>query len=110
LLFSLMGANEDQMIVSDVVSAHLRSINADHLTDIDASDERTVKPWFSGRLRLAPPVPDLTAKGFKLIGARLDYVRGQAVAALVYRRDDHVFNLFVAPAAGADHAPDLHAM
>jgi anti-sigma factor RsiW len=89
---------EDQMLGS-LVSAHLRSLQADHLTDVQTSDQHMVKPWFNGRVDVAPPVPDLTAQGFTLVGGRLDTVEGNAVAAIVYRRRGHVINLFVAVAA-----------
>ena len=99
------GVGPDQDILGQVVSAHLRSLQPDRLADVRSSDQRTVKPWFNGKLAVAPPVPDLSAQGFALQGGRLDYVDGKPVAAIVYRRSTHVINLFVAVEPGATHTP-----
>jgi anti-sigma factor RsiW len=81
-------------LVSEVVADHVRSMMGDHLTDVLTSDQHTVKPWLSARLELSPVVKDFVAEGYPLVGGRLDYVDGHRAAAVVYRRDKHVINLF----------------
>ena len=85
-----------------IVDSHLRSLLADHLVDVPSSDRHTVKPWFQGRLNFAPVVPDLSGKGFILIGGRLDVIEGKQAAAMVYKRREHVINLWISPAGGSD--------
>jgi anti-sigma factor RsiW len=99
LVFGGGGASDDA-VVRSVIGSHIRSMMADHLTDVPTSDQHTVKPWLSARLDVSPSVRDLKDKGFPLIGGRLDYVDGHPAAAVVYRHDKHVINLFAWASAG----------
>jgi anti-sigma factor RsiW len=90
-------SSSQRILTQEVLASHERALMDRHLVDITSSDQQTVKSWFQGRLDFSPPVIDLTPQGFSLQGARLDYLDGRPVAAIVYKRGSHVITLFIWP-------------
>jgi len=100
-------AKAERVLVASIVDTHVRSLLADHLTDVLSSDHHTVKPWFAGKVAFAPFVPDLQTQGFPLVGGRVEVVSGHTAAALVYGRGPHKINLFIWPVSAVDAGPPI---
>jgi anti-sigma factor RsiW len=98
----VMGGHSDPTM--GVIDGHIRSLQAEHLTDVLTSDQHAVKPWLSARLDVSPPVLELKDAGFPLVGGRQDYVDGHPAAVVVYRHAKHVINLFAWASPGKNEA------
>ena len=81
-------------LMDGLVSAHVRSLLADHLIDVVSTDRHTVKPWFAGHADVSPVVADFASQGYTLVGGRADYFEGQRAAVTVYRHGAHTINVF----------------
>jgi anti-sigma factor RsiW len=95
----LMNPQEEPKIMEAIVR-HSASLASQNLLEIASNDKHAVKPWLQGRVSFAPPVPDLSAFGVSLMGARLDKVDSQTAVALVYKVRNHPINVFVWPSRG----------
>ena len=98
--------HKDRELIVQAISDHSRSLLVDHMLDVTSSDQHTVKPWVTGKLDYTPPVADLAAVGYKLLGGRIDLLANRPVAAIVYQYQGHFINVFVWPAVS--HAIDFN--
>jgi anti-sigma factor RsiW len=98
---------EDEGRAEEILAAHVRATLGKHLIEVASSDQHTVKPWLSARLPYSPPVVDLSAQGFELLGARLDRANSQPVAVLVYKRRQHIIDAYIWPAHSGVKASEL---
>ncbi len=99
--------SSENRLSEELVDNHIRSLQANHLSDVISTDRHTVKPWFNGKLDYTPPVVDLAQQGYPLIGGRLDLVNGKPVSVMVYRYKLHPINLYVWPGRDAGSVPHV---
>ena len=99
--------SENELLRNEIVTSHARSLLTQHVMDVASSDQHTVKPWFNGKLDFSPPVRDFAGQGFPLVGGRLDYVGHRGVAVIVYRRRQHIIDVFIWP--GTSSTPSLQS-
>ena len=100
-----VGPGATQSTTEAVIDSHISSLMANHLTDVLTSDQHTVKPWLSAHVDVSPPVRELAPEGFPLVGGRVAYIDGHPSAAVVYRHEKHVINLFAWASPGSADAP-----
>jgi len=97
LIFGALNDQGRQDVASQVVSAHIRALMAPQSFDVASSDRHTIKPWFAGKLAFSPNVVDVSAKGFPLVGARIDVIGLEPVASLVYSKGKHLITVMEMP-------------
>jgi anti-sigma factor RsiW len=80
----------------------MRGLVHDEFRAVESGDPHAVRPWFAGKIGFAPRVVDLADSGFPLRGGRVDHLRGQPAAALLYARRNHRITVFIVPRGGND--------
>jgi anti-sigma factor RsiW len=90
-------ASATAQLARDLFASHWRALAAASPVDVVSTDRHTVKPWFEGKIGVAPVVHDFAEQGFVLVGGRIDYAGNLRVPVLVYRHGQHLIDVFVLP-------------
>jgi len=90
---ALVRPDSGRETTSLVVANHIRGLLAPQPFDIASSDRHQIKPWFTSRLPESPQIVDLAGDGFALVGGRVDVLREQPVATVIYRHGGHAISL-----------------
>ena len=97
----LLGRGDNSGLIEELTASHARALIVAHVTDVESSDQHTIKPWFATRTAQAPAVVELAADGFPLLGGRLDVIAKIPVPTLVYGHRQHVISLTQMPASAS---------
>ena len=97
---------DDDAMVDSAVDQQQDAVKSGHLTDYASSSPSILQRWFAGKLAYTPPVPDLRAQGYVLLGARVDKVGDEPAAALVYMHGGDMVTVFVCRAQHGAKALD----
>ncbi len=87
------------------VATHVAALSSGTMVQVQSSDRHIIRPWFQGKVEFAPPVRDLSAHGFALLGARLDSIGARPAAAVVYRIRNHPIDFYVWPGEVGETTP-----
>lgn len=102
MTYQLVAPDHGAVASASIVAVHQHALLAANPVDVVSSDRHTVKPWFDSHLALSPPVVDLAADGFPLLGGRIDLVDGRSVPVMIYRRREHLVSLVASPEPGGN--------
>lgn len=109
--------DEDDAMVDAAVDQQVLAAASTHLTELSSTNPSLIQGWLSHQLPFVPPVTDLAAQGYALVGVRVDKVKDKPAAALTYRHGDGFVTVFICQATGepdkdldADTDDDYHVV
>jgi len=98
-MLAYWGGAERQMVVSEAVNDHLRSLEGAPLSEVTGGLHE-VRPWFGGKLDFAPSVTFAGDADFPMQGGAVERFLDRRAAVFVYKRRLHSISLFVVRSEG----------
>jgi len=109
-LLTALLPDQGKALTTQAVRRYIESLSTGRLVDIASDDPQALKPWFVEKINFAPPVADLLASRYTLLGGRTDLIQNRSVAALVYRYDSRIVTLFCWPPTHEQLATGNHSI
>lgn len=82
---------------NEFVQNHVAALASGRVVQVVSNDRHNVKPWFAGKVSLAPRVLDLSTQGFTLVGGRVDHLQNLDVPTMEFKHGNHFLSLTVLP-------------
>lgn len=100
---TLTSVSAPQTLIMAATDAHELFVRqAAHPVEVDGSRSAHLSSWLSANLDRSLTMPDLTAKGFELVGGRLLPGTNGAAAQLMYESDRGRITLYLTPKTDAE--------
>jgi anti-sigma factor RsiW len=88
----------------EVAQVHARALEGGRSIELASADPVALGPWLQSRVRY-PVQPAAGGDGFALRGARVESLRGEPVATMVYEVRNHLIDVFAWPSGESDSEP-----
>jgi anti-sigma factor (TIGR02949 family) len=98
----LLPGRQSADLVAALVEKHIGSAQLDRPAELASADRDEVAAWFRQRAALRVIVPDYSASGIRLVGARLAEAGERRAAHLLYEKGRTLLSVFMVPVSGRD--------
>jgi anti-sigma factor RsiW len=92
-----LGVPPTTSIVDELVDKHDVYAQVNHPAELATADRPTIERWFAERADLRVVVPDFSAAGIGLVGARLAEARDRKTVYLLYEKGRTLLSVFMVP-------------
>jgi anti-sigma factor RsiW len=92
-------------LVATLVDTHIAYAQLERPAELTSDDPSEIAAWFRQRAGLRMVVPDYSAAGIRLVGARLADAHERGAAYLLYEKGHVIMSVFMLPLSG--NAPPL---
>jgi anti-sigma factor RsiW len=87
-------------LVAALVDKHIAYAQLERPAELASADRAEIAQWFSDRASMRVTVPDYSASGIRLIGARLADADERRAAYLLYEKGHTLLSVFMVPRPG----------